>query len=116
MQITNVRAVIAVADLDAALAWYGRLFGRPADSRPMDGLAEWDVTESGGISLLRDADHAGSSLTTLIVDDLDQQIADLAARQLDGGAITTGDFARFAVISDPEGNTITFAQPLSAES
>jgi catechol 2,3-dioxygenase-like lactoylglutathione lyase family enzyme len=40
MTVINVRSVIAVADLDAALAWYERLFGRPADSLPMDGLAE----------------------------------------------------------------------------
>jgi predicted enzyme related to lactoylglutathione lyase len=112
MTVINVRAAIAVADLEAALAWYERMFGRPADSRPMDSLAEWNVTESGGIQLVRDADHAGKSLTTLIVDDLEKQVADLRSRNLDGGAITTGDVARFAVISDPEGNTITFAEPI----
>jgi len=112
MTVINVRSVIAVADLDAALAWYERLFGRPADSLPMDGLAEWHLTGSGGIQLVRDADHAGKSVTTLIVDDLEKQVADLVSRDLDGGAITTGDVARFAVISDPEGNTITFAEPI----
>lgn len=115
MSISNVRAAIAVADLDAALAWYERLLGRPADALPMDGLAEWDVTATGGVSLVRDADHSGKSLVTLVVDDLERQLADLAARDLDGGAITTGDFARFTIISDPEGNTITFAQALDTD-
>lgn len=115
MAITNVRAVIAIADLDAAFAWYERLFGRPADSRPMDGLAEWNVTDSGGLQLFRDADLAGKSQMTLIVDDLERQLTDLGSRDLDGGAITTGVVARFAAISDPDGNTITFAESLSNE-
>jgi hypothetical protein len=40
----RVLAGVAVADLDAALPSYERLFGRPADAPPMEGLAEWHVT------------------------------------------------------------------------
>lgn len=36
-----VLAGIAVADFDAAVSWYERLLGRPADDLPMGGLAEW---------------------------------------------------------------------------
>jgi predicted enzyme related to lactoylglutathione lyase len=111
--IRNVLAELGVADFDAALAWYARLFGRPPDRRPMDGLAEWQLTETGGVQLFHAPDNTGSALITLSVDDLERHHADLAARDLPVGAITTGDRARFATIPDPEGNTITFAEPLA---
>lgn len=40
MPVNRVLAGVAVADLEAALPWYERLFGRSADALPMDGLAE----------------------------------------------------------------------------
>ena len=44
MTIEHVLAVIPVRDLSSAVLWYERLLGRPADNRPMDTLAEWQVT------------------------------------------------------------------------
>lgn len=35
MTFTRVSAELIVADHDAAVAWYQRLFGRPPDTRPM---------------------------------------------------------------------------------
>lgn len=116
MPITTVAAVIPVADLDAALPWYQRLLGRPADSQPMEGLAEWQITKTGSIQLVSDADRAGAALLTLFVDDLEGDVAMVAKRDLPVSSITTGDMARFATIADPEGNTITFAEPLVADS
>lgn len=113
MPITNVFAVLTVTDLDAALAWYERVFGRPADSIPMDGLAEWHLTGSGGIQLARDADRSGTTNATIIVDDLENQVADLEKRSIAAGSITTGDKARFVIMTDREGNTITFAETIN---
>jgi predicted enzyme related to lactoylglutathione lyase len=56
------------------------------------------------------SDRGGSALLTLGVEDLNGIIAELAARGLTVGAVTEGVIARIASISDPEGNTITFAQ------
>ncbi|MGH2618005.1 MAG: VOC family protein, partial [Thermomicrobiales bacterium] len=86
-----------------------------ADNVPMEGLADWQVTATGGIQVLRDFDRAGGGAVTLIVDDLVEHVAGLAAADLPIGAITTGNMARFATIADPEGNTITFAEPLRRE-
>jgi len=47
MSTDHVRAVVPVADFDAAHAWWERLFGRPAANLPMDGLVEWRVTDGG---------------------------------------------------------------------
>jgi predicted enzyme related to lactoylglutathione lyase len=112
MTITNVFAELTVADFDAAIAWYGRLFGRPADRRPMYGLADWQITETGGVQVFRDPTRAGKGLLTLVVDDLPRQVEDLTSRGLAAGAIERGTAVQFASIVDPEGNTITFAAPL----
>jgi hypothetical protein len=55
MSIDHVLAVVPVADFEAAHAWYERVFGRPADNLPMEGLlAEWRVTDSGWVQVTRD--------------------------------------------------------------
>jgi predicted enzyme related to lactoylglutathione lyase len=110
MSITSVMAAVTVADFDAALDWYQRFFGHPADLRPMDGPAEWRLTETGVVQVVSGSDRGGSALLTLGVEDLNGIIAELAARGLTVGAVTEGVIARIVSISDPEGNTITFAQ------
>lgn len=65
MSITSVMAAVTVADFDAALDWYQRFFGRPADLRPMDGLAEWRLTETGVVQVVSGSDRGGSALLTL---------------------------------------------------
>ncbi|MFC9910829.1 VOC family protein [Streptomyces sp. NPDC059862] len=111
MAITNVYAVMPVVDFEAARSWYERLWGRPADRNPMDGLAEWQVIQGGAMQLLRDPDRAGSAMLTVGVDDADGQAAAVAERGVDMGPVqdTPGGF-RVAAISDPAGNVITFAQ------
>jgi hypothetical protein len=57
-------------------------------------------------------DRAGKALLTLLVDDLDKQVADLAERGLhpnDRETLSNG--GRKAAFTDAEGNKITFAQP-----
>jgi glyoxylase I family protein len=109
MSIDHVLAVVPVADIDAACAWYEGLFGRPADNRPMESLVEWRVTDSGWVQVTRDTDRAGSALLNFAVDDLDQHIADISRRGLAPGAIeTVNKGVQLSAIRDPEGNTITF--------
>ena len=59
MPVNRVLAGLAVADVDAALLWYERLFGRPADALPMEGLAEWHVPSGGVVQLIASAERAG---------------------------------------------------------
>jgi glyoxylase I family protein len=110
MSIDHVLAVVPVADFEAARAWYERLFGRPADNLPMEGLlVEWRVTGSGWVQVTRDADCAGSTLVNFAVDDLDQHVADVSGRGLAPAAIeTVSKGVRLSAIRDPDGNTITF--------
>ena len=105
MSIDHVLAVVPVADFEAAHAWYERLFGRPADNLPMEGLlVEWRVTDTGWVQVTRDADRAGSALLNFAVDDLDQHVADVSGRGLAPGAIeTVNKGVQLSAIRDPEG-------------
>lgn len=108
--ITSVMAVITVADFDGGLAWYERFFGRPADQRPMDGLAEWHLTETGVVQVVYDSNRGGSALLSLAVENLDGIIAELTERRFTVGDLIEGVIGRIASIPDPEDNLITFAQ------
>ena len=110
MSFTSVMATLTVADFDGGTAWYERFFGRPADQRPMDDLAEWHIAKTGVVQLVQDSNRGGSALMTLGVDDLDGVITELANRGLAVGEIIKGVIARIASITDPEGNVITLAQ------
>jgi len=112
--VTNVLAVVPTADFDAASTWYERFTGRPADRVPMDGCSEWQLIPGGAIQLIRDAEHAGSAQLTIGVDDLDAHAAVLTERGLSlrGVAGTPSGQFRIGSIDDPDGNTITFGQPL----
>jgi predicted enzyme related to lactoylglutathione lyase len=108
--VTHVFAGLAVADYDRARPWYERLFGRPPDRVPHDAEAVWQLAEAALVYVVRDASRAGSGLLTLIVDDLDLQLAELAGRGLVADVEELPGVGRTAAIADPEGNRITFAQ------
>jgi predicted enzyme related to lactoylglutathione lyase len=110
VSITSVSAGVTVSDFDRGLAWYERFFGRPADQRPMDGLAEWHHTESGGVQIVHDTERGGRALVTLGVDNLHALIAELAERDIRVGDVIEGVIARIASVEDPEGNVITLAE------
>jgi catechol 2,3-dioxygenase-like lactoylglutathione lyase family enzyme len=115
MSINSVMAGLAVADFDAALAWYERLLGRPADDRPMDGLADWRVPGTGVIQVIQDPERAGKGLLTLSVDNLRGHVAELDDRGVDAGPVdeTTSAKVLFATVDDPEGNRITLVEQRS---
>jgi hypothetical protein len=114
MSVTHVFAGIPVADFDAALPWYERFAARPPDLVPHSREAAWQLTETGWIYVVADATRAGSALVTLLVDDLDERIADLRQRGLELGEVETiADGVRKLTVHDPDGNAITLAQPPS---
>ena len=113
MAITEFFAGIAVADFGSMLAWYERLLGKPPDFFPQEGEAVWRVTEHAWVYVVADAERAGRALLTILVDNLDDQIAELAERGVPAGPIDViPGAARRVAISDPEGNRVTFGQPL----
>jgi catechol 2,3-dioxygenase-like lactoylglutathione lyase family enzyme len=111
MAFTHVLAVAPVSDIERAVAWYEELLGRPADRRPMAGLADWHISPSGWVQVFVSPEHAGAALLNLVVDDLDEALADLAGRGITAGAIQPGSQnVRFAAVHDPDGNRITLIE------
>ena len=108
----EVFAGLPVTDHDVARAWYERLTGRPPDMEPHASESVWRLGGSAWIYVVADAERAGHGLLTVIVDDLDAHVAELAARGLRTGPIERLAQVRKAEIRDPDGNRITFGQPL----
>ncbi|MGR6998453.1 VOC family protein [Yinghuangia aomiensis] len=77
MAITHVLAVAPVRDIERSVAWYERLFGRPADLRPMPGLADWHLAVGGWLHVFQDPERAGATLVNFAVEDLDKETAAL---------------------------------------
>jgi predicted enzyme related to lactoylglutathione lyase len=112
MGITNALAGIAVEDIGVAMAYYERLFGRPADARPMSEVAEWKFPTGGWVQVFTDADRAGASSVTLIVQDLGEVLEDLSIQGITPVSKRMGDFAKTAIFRDPDGNQLVFSQTL----
>jgi hypothetical protein len=68
------------------------------------------------IYVVGDTSCAGSALLTLLVDDLEDQVASLRKRGLEPSAIdSVPGLYRKAVITDPEGNMISFGEDKSTD-
>lgn len=111
MTITNALAGIAVDDINEAMEFYALLFGRPADARPMNDVAEWKLPGGGWVQVSTDADRAGASVLTLIVDDLATELSRLDLHGLKPVAKAMGDFFKTAKFRDGDGNQIVLSQP-----
>jgi hypothetical protein len=113
MPINNALAGIAVNDVAAAVTWYKQLLSRPPDSRPMDGLAEWRFAKGGWLQVFQDRDRTGFSSVTLAVTSLDDQLVELKKIGIPVGRTITSETTKIAVVADPDGNQIIFAEALS---
>ena len=103
-------AGVPVTDIAPARAWYERLFGRPPELVPHEREVAWQLAEAGWIYVVEDPGRAGKSLLTLIVEDLDAEVASVAERGLAADARAEGP-PRKAEFVDPDGNKMTFGQP-----
>ena len=113
LEVSTVLAGLAVRDVGAASEWMARLFGRPADARPMDGLADWHLPPHGLLQLVLDPDRAGGSMVTLHVPDIAAAQAELAERGLDlRYDDSTSSKVKFGQLLDPDGNSITIVEAL----
>ncbi|MGW0790355.1 VOC family protein [Streptomyces sp. NPDC002911] len=111
MPFTHVLAVAPVMAIDPAVEWYERLLGRPADARPMDGLADWHISPYAWLQVFESPEQVGGTLVNLVVDDLDEALSDLADRGIEAGETQPGSRGvRFAAVHDPDGNRVTLIE------
>ena len=110
MTTRNALAGVAVGNLDAAICWYARLLGRQHDLQPMKEVAEWEFSGGGWIQVFQDSGRAGASSVTLVETDVEARIADLEAKGIPVKATSRSDTVALAIVADPDGNQIVFAQ------
>jgi hypothetical protein len=110
MTITNALASLAVADVESAAEWYGKILGR--GTRPMPEVVEWWLEQGGGLQVYTAAERAGHGSCTLVVDDIDEVARQLRTSGLapDASAVHHEQFDTI-MIQDPDGNSIAFAMP-----
>jgi hypothetical protein len=103
----TVLAGVTVADFESSLDWYERLLGRAPDQRPMDGLAQWRVTDSALFQVLHEPERAGGSVVGFTVADLPAEVAALRDRGITPeDDERTSDRVLFETFIDPEGNKV----------
>ena len=101
-------AGLRVHDFHASRPWYERLLGE-ATFFPHATEAVWTLAEDRSVYVVEHADGAGSSVATIFVDDLDSQVAAIAARGLEPDEIETySNGVRKAIYRDPDGNEVGF--------
>jgi predicted enzyme related to lactoylglutathione lyase len=102
-------AGLRVRDLKAVRPWYERLFGEPSFF-PNAGEAVWTLADDRSVYVVEHAGGAGSSVVTIFLDDLDAQVAAIAARGLEPDERQTySNGVRKALYRDPDGNELGFA-------
>jgi predicted enzyme related to lactoylglutathione lyase len=102
-------AGIPVNDYAAALAWYERLLGSAPSSFPHDTEAVWELAQHRSMFIVQRPEHAGHAIHTIIVDDLDTLVAEIARRGLEPAKRETySNGVRKTTYIDPDGNEIGF--------
>jgi predicted enzyme related to lactoylglutathione lyase len=111
MDVDVLFAGMPVSDFEAAQAWYERFFGRPADVVAHEHEVMWRVTDRGWMYVVRDPEHAGTSIVAIAVPDVEAATAELRARGVTSGPVEReGDAGRKAVVLDPDGSSIAIIE------
>jgi predicted enzyme related to lactoylglutathione lyase len=104
-------AGIPVVDFPAAVTWYDRLFGRPADIVVKDDEVMWRVADAAWVYVVEDRKRVGNALVTMAVPDLERAMAEIEDRGITGASIEiVAGAGRKASMADPDGNTVTFIE------
>lgn len=113
MTLNKIYAQLNCTDIERSAAWFERLFGRAPDASPMDGLKEWHHEAHAGFQLFANDADAGHGCLTLIVTGLEAERRRLVDAGLKIETVRSGDVASVFQLSDPDGNVVVFAEPVS---
>lgn len=99
-------AGLRVRDFAVARAWYWQLLGEPT-FYPHATEAVWTLADDRSVYVVEAAEGAGGGVVTIFVEDLDAQVAEIAARGLEPAEHETySNGVRKAVYRDPDGNEV----------
>jgi hypothetical protein len=100
-------AEMCVRDYERARPWYERLLGGVPSFKAHETEAVWELAPHRWLVVVERPEHAGHSVQTVFVTDLDDRVAAIAARGIEPtGQETYGDGVRKVVYRDPDGNEI----------
>lgn len=102
-------AGIFVRDYELAAAWYSALFGSGPTFVASATEAVWELAGQRSLYIEQDPEHAGHSVVTVFVDDLDGLVAAVRDRGLEPARRETYDSGvRKVTYRDLDGNQIGF--------
>lgn len=106
-------AGISVSDYPTGFAWYQRLLGGPPKFQATDTEAVWQLADHRWVVVEHRPDHAGHSKQTIIVDDLDAFVAQVADQGIEPSTWEPNlpGGMRKAVYFDPDGNEFGIGGP-----
>jgi hypothetical protein len=108
--LVSVVGVLPVTDHAKAVTWYQKWIGRAPDVEPMDGIAEWQLSENAWIQVTVDPESAGHTTVVVGVKDIDAQRSACAAVEIAVGDVNDYGFVKTTEAIDPAGNKILFVQ------
>jgi predicted enzyme related to lactoylglutathione lyase len=104
---TELFGGIPVNDFQVALDWYERLFGAPPTFFPNDTEAVWMIADHRWLYIIVDAKRAGGAVQTIICDNLEALIEEIAARGIRFvREELPAEGVRKVMYYDPDGNEI----------
>jgi catechol 2,3-dioxygenase-like lactoylglutathione lyase family enzyme len=113
----DLYSIMPVRDLATSLPWFTAFFGRPADTVIGEehlwqvGANAWIVVDAREVR----ASRVGGTMITLGVTDLDDILARLAAHRIEHEPLETySNGVRHVVVLDPDGNSLSLAEPPAA--
>lgn len=109
MRIAGVLAQSTVRDLATSVDWYERLFARPPDARPMEGLVKWHFGDGRGLQVWCEPARAGSCTVVLEVADLDAFADRITRAGITTDAPEQASTSRILPLLDPDGNRVVLA-------
>jgi hypothetical protein len=101
-------AGVRIADFEAALPWYERLLGGPPSFRAHETEVVWELAEHASV-FIHEGPEPGGAEHTILVDDLDARVAEIAGRGIEPDRRETySNGVRKAIYRDVDGNEISF--------
>lgn len=102
-------AGIPVGDLERAAAWYEQLLGSVPSFLPNDTEAVWELAEHRYVFIELRPEHAGHAMHTVIVDDLEALVQEIADRGIEPAERETySNGVQKVTYRDPDGNDIGY--------
>lgn len=109
MNLTSIIPVLAVDSLEQVHDFYKALFGE-TDIEPEAGIAEWEVAEGHYLQVVEIPERAGSGAVVVGCTDVAAFVARARERGVEMDDPQEFDYFTVAVVRDPAGNELQFAQ------